>query len=517
MNRAAKLFLIPIFLLQILFFIWVARSRFVHVDEGFFLLAARLVLMHKKPYVDFFYPQAPLLAYVYALWMKCLGVSWTAGRLLAALLTSLLGTILYRHVCRQTGNWIAGLASVIMFASSTLIFAWFPIVGPYSLAGLFLFSAYAILTSHSAESSPWLLATAGLLLGFSVDTRSNLLLVAPLFLWWLFRNFDARARLNSILWFLGGCLVGVAPCLYLFVPSPDTFLFNNLGYHAIRSDAGLIGMVWEKLGLIIMFLLGGPGGNGIQNSILFFVSLGFVFSIPGRKYPPRLALQIALVVIILSLLPTPAYMPYFCLSIPFLVVSAACSADHLYMSLEYKRERLVAAAACVVLLGIYLGVSVGDFRRYFITGNGVPVVSRAQDREDWRLERILALSQAIDQVAQPGDMVASLSPGDIFQTKTTPFTGFENPFALAISEKLTAQQRTRYHISSPAEIEGDFATHTPRIVVLRDQVFSATTGEEETRRMRRIIEGFRTALLAHGYTLVRSMGGISVYVSSAKS
>ena len=125
------------------------------------------------------------------------------------------------------------------------------------------------------------------------------------------------------------------------------------------------------------------------------------------------------------------------------------------------------------------------------------------------------MSQAIDQVARPGDMVASLSPGDIFQTNVTPFPGFENPFALAISEKLTAQQRTRYHIPSPAEIEGDFATHTPRIVVLRNQVFSATTGKEETLRMQRITDGFRSSLLAHGYTLVRSMGGISIYVSSA--
>ena len=516
MNRAAKLLLIPIFLLQILFFMLVARHRFVHVDEGFFLLAARLVLMHKTPYVDFFYPQAPLLAYVYALWMKCLGVSWTAGRLLAALLTSLLGTILYRHVCRQTGNWIAALAAIIMFASSTLIFAWFPIVGPYSLAGLFLFSAYVILTSHSAESSPWLLATAGLLLGFSVDTRSNLLLVAPLFLWWLRRNFDARARLNSTLWFLGGLLVGLAPCLYLFVPSPDTFLFDNLGYHAIRSNAGLIGMMWEKLGLVIMFLLGGPGGNGIQNSILFFVSLGFVFSMPDRRYPPRLALQIALLVVVLSLLPTPAYMPYFCLCIPFLVVSAACSADHLYMSLASGRERRVAAASFVVLLGIYLGACVADLRPYFLTGDGIPVVSRAQDREDWRLQRIVAVSRTIDQVARPGDMVASLSPGDIFQTNVTPFPGFENPFALAISEKLTAQQRTRYHIPSPAEIEADFAIHTPRIVVLRNQIFSATTGKGETFRMQRITDGFRSALLAHGYTLVRSIGGISIYISSAR-
>jgi hypothetical protein len=275
-------------------------------------------------------------------------------------------------------------------------------------------------------------------------------------------------------------------------------------------------MMWEKLGLVLMFLLGGPGGNGIQNSVLLFVSLGFVFSIAGRKNPPRLALQIALIVIVLSLLPTPAYMPYFCLSIPFLVVSAACSIDHLVESLESRREQLFAAAACVVLLGIYLGASVGDFRRYFITGNGIPVVSRAQDREDWRLQRILAVSRAIDQVARPGDMVGSLSPGDIFQTNVTSFPGFENPFALAISEKLTAQQRTRYHILSPVEIESDFAAHTPQIVVLRNQAFSATTGKEETLRMQRIIDGFRSALLAHDYTLIRSIGGISIYISSAR-
>ena len=56
--------------------------------------------------------------------------------------------------------------------------------------------------------------------------------------------------------------------------------------------------MWQekKLVLAIMFFFGGPGANGIQDSILFFVSLGFVFSMPGRKYPPRLAFQVALVV-----------------------------------------------------------------------------------------------------------------------------------------------------------------------------------------------------------------------------
>ena len=515
MTRTAKLLLVPILLLQILVFTFVARHRFIHVDEGFFLLASRLVLMHKKPYVDFFYPQAPLLAYVYALWMKCFGISWAAGRLLAALLTSLVGVLLYEHVCRQTRNWLAGLAAVVVFASCTLIFGWFPIVAPFSLAGLFLFAAYVTVSRLSAESSPWLLAAAGLLLGFGVDTRSNVLLVTPLFLWWIFRNSDKRTRLTAIFWFLGGCTVGMAPCLYLFIPSPDTFLFNNLGYHAIRSNAGLIGMWWEKLVLVIMFFLGGPGANGIQDSILFFVSLGFIFSIGTRSYPPRLAFQIALLVGILSLLPTPAYLPYFCLSVPFLVVSAVCVVNDLLVTLESRRQRLFAAAACVVLLGIYLGASAGDFRRYFITGEGIPGVRWAPDKGDWRLQRILAVSQAIDQIANPGEMVANFWPGDIFQTKAAPFPGFENPFALAVSERLTSQQRARYHIISPAEIESNFAAHTPRIVVLRDQVFSAVP-DEELRRLQDSMDTIKSSLRADGYTLVRSIGGISIYVCSSK-
>jgi 4-amino-4-deoxy-L-arabinose transferase-like glycosyltransferase len=187
MTRTAKLLLVPIVLLQVLVFTFVVRHRFIHLDEGFFLLASRLVLMHKKPYMDFFYPQAPLLPYIYALWMRCFGISWVAGRQLAALLTSLLGTLLYEHVCRLTRNWLAGLAAVVVFASSTLVFGWFPIVGPFSLAALFIFSTYVIVSRLSAESSQWLIAAAGLLLGLGVDIRSYLLLLVPLFLWCIFK------------------------------------------------------------------------------------------------------------------------------------------------------------------------------------------------------------------------------------------------------------------------------------------------------------------------------------------
>jgi len=63
----------------------------------------------------------------------------------------------------------------------------------------------------------------------------------------------------------------------------------------------------------------GPQGDGIPNSILilFLVTLAFIFSTRGQKQAPRLAFQFALVVGLVSLLPTHVYPGYFSLCIPF--------------------------------------------------------------------------------------------------------------------------------------------------------------------------------------------------------
>lgn len=508
MTRTAKLLLVPVLLFQILFFSFIAVHRFIDGDEGFYLLASRLILMHKKPYLDFFYTQAPLLPYVYAIWMKCTAVSWVSAKLFSAFLTALLGSLLYEHVCRGTRSWLAAVAAVILFASSTLIFAFFPVVKTYSLAGLFLFAAYVVVSRLSAASPRWLIGTGGLLLGLSVDTRSYLLLLAPLFLWWISRNSDAGTRRTSILWFLGGFTIAMFPCLYLFVSSPDAFLFNNLGYHAIRSDEGLIGMWGEKLVAVLVFFLGREGGsNGIQDSILFAISLAFVSSIHKQGHPPRFAFQIALVLGIISILPTPVHPQYFCLCIPFLLVTAVSVVNDLFAGLEKSRSRLVAAAACVALFGIYVAASANDFSRYLITGDGVPGLRQDFEKGGWKLQRVLQVSKAIDQIAFPGEAVASFWPGYIFQTKAIPFPGLENDFGVPCAGQLSSENRSRYHIVSWDEIESDFASRRPRIVVLGNpnRLMDRAMGDTTKSRLR-----------VDGYTVVRSIGDTSIYACCAK-
>ena len=171
---------------------------------------------------------------------------------------------------------------------------------------------------------------------------------------------------------------------------------------------------------------------------------------------------------------------------------------------------MVAAVCCCVLMTVYLAASSNDLRRYLVTGEAVPGVKQSADRNDWRLDRVTQVSQALDELASPGEAVATFWPGDVFQSKAQPVPGFENPFGLPISDKLDANKRARYHILSVPEIEANFASHKPRIVVLRDKIISPFTNQYNTS----IWDNgdiFRRALSRSGYMLIRSFGGVSVY------
>jgi len=510
-NRGAKICLPIVVLGQLAFFTWVGRHRFIDGDEGAFLLASRLILAHKKPYIDFFYQQAPLLPYVYGPWLKFSGISWNSGRTLSALLSVLLGTILFEHVWRETGSWRASLCSVLLFATSTLEFAWFSVVKTHCLAAFFLFSAYAVLTRTSSALRPWMLAFSGVLLALSVDTRSYILLILPVFLFWILQNSNRAERPRTTGYFAAGFLVGVLPAFWLFVSAPDAFLFNNLRYHALRfGDAGLIGWWPQKIAIAIILFLGGSEATGVQWSMLFCASVGFLAWVP-KKSSARFAVWIAAVLGVICLLPTPSYLQYFSLCVPFLIVGAVLGVNILFARMTVPEERRLQLRAVVFSLAIYLGFGCYDLRKYTVTGDGVPGVHAALDRGDWRIKRVVQVSETVDQIARPGEVVASFWSGDIFQSHAEPLQGLESPFAITVADKLTPQQRAKYHIITWNEVEADFTMHRPRVFVLRNQISSAFP-KTELAHAQELAQHLAALLQAHGYTLVRSVGGISIYV-----
>lgn len=505
MTRKAKLFWLIAILAQFALFLWIARVRFVDTDEGYYLLAAKLVLMHKRPYLDFFFQQAPLLPYVYALWLKCFHVTWDWARTLPVLLTAVLGLLLYKHIWDETRSWLAGVSAVLLFAASTLVFAWMPIAKPYSLAGLLLFCAYLATGRCSREASGWPAVIGGISLGLAVDTRSYLLLTAPLFLWWIFKH--SPARWSAALRFLAGFAIGLLPSLYFFLSSPSAFLFDNLGYHAIRTNQGLVGMWGEKFVVLLMLLLGGPEGNGIQNSLLLIASLIFISSTIKSSSLPRFAFQLAILLAVISLLPTPVLPQYFSFCIPFLIVSAVCGTTRAIESLNPGSYRLLGASACILAMVLYIAASVPDFRKYLVTGDGIPTVRTVRDPSDWRLGAVRAVSNSIDQLAFPGQAVASFWPGYLFESHAVPVSGLETDCGIPIADKLTEAQRGKYHIISWPELSANFERQWPRIVVLQDHY-----GRQNMLAPEVLDAVIPNTLRSHGYSVTRSFGDTFIFV-----
>ncbi|MCK4323600.1 MAG: glycosyltransferase family 39 protein, partial [Armatimonadetes bacterium] len=324
-SRAAWI-IAAIFIFQCLIFIPVATVRPIDGDEGFYLLAAKLVFEGKQLYTDFFYPQMPLLPYVYGLWMKLFGFSWYAARILSALLAVGTGLLLYSYAMRLTSKRHLGLLAVGLYALCSVMLGWYTVAKTYSLSVFLLMSAVVLLPRDSDSHRELRYVLSGLLLGLAIDTRLFFLAVVPVFLLVLRHRKESKpvAQLKSQRWLLLGVVIGLLPNLWFLVVSPDTYIFNNIGYHAMRTGGGLLGFLEQKL-LIVLELIGAWkawGHVSLQLPILLFANCYYLLLAWRLGKRLSFVFYIAAVLSVISLLPTPTFVQYFCVVIPFLIVNA---------------------------------------------------------------------------------------------------------------------------------------------------------------------------------------------------
>ena len=125
-------------------------------------------------------------------------------------------------------------------------------------------------------------------------------------------------------------------------------------------------------------------------------------------------------------------------------------------------------------------------------------------------------------------------PGYIFASKAEPYPGLENQAGPPVASKLTAEQRKKYHLVSPMEIEADLAARGPRIVVVED--FSAGSpvppvsaliqhnrlGKINSRLQQTVSDAVFNGnsllqmLPGDGYTSQRRIGNILIYTCCSK-
>lgn len=119
---------------------------------------------------------------------------------------------------------------------------------------------------------------------------------------------------------------------------------------------------------------------------------------PPRSQQARRSLALALALIFVSLLPTPTFLQYFCVAMPFLIVSVVCGVSEKIQGLGSISLKRRAVAFYAVLLPAAITLS---FRRqqYRQLTHGIPGTALG----DWKWDAAARVSGVIDELAAKGN------------------------------------------------------------------------------------------------------------------
>jgi len=450
-------------------FIAISLNRLIDGDEGFYLMAAKLITQGRLLYLDFFYPQMPALPYIYATWFKLSGETWIAGRILSALFAIFTGVLIFWFLKKRIENNAISLLILLLYVCSSLVFGWYLVVKTYSISTFFLVLAILLFLNRTSKFNFFLIFFSGLALGMATEIRLFFAGVLPIFLAAIYlEQFDIREKVIRILWFLTGFLVALTPALYLLISQPDIFIFNNLAYHSLRTEGGLIGNIGQKF-KVIEQLLGSRTFHASIHSLQFLI-LVILFWMT-RRYPRDkdnwILLAFSISIFIINLLPTPAFVQYFSVLIPILLLAIADQID-----LVFKNKKLDDSAHprsfyrwVSALLIIYVVFSPIDMVRYTTWGKNVPGVDATYN---WKLETIKEIADWINNNTSPGETVLSWWPGYLIETHAQPVEKLENHFVSLVANKLSKDELTRYKIISNEEISHLIISRRIRVALVEN-------------------------------------------------
>jgi Glycosyltransferase family 87 len=442
--------------LQAAILVPLAVFRYADGDEGVYAYASRLTVHGHLPYRDFFYEQAPLLPYVYGPVDFLSGGSWYALRGLSVVFAAVVGLLLYGFVRERQGA-ASAFAAVVIYAGTGLVFGYLTLVKTFALSTLLVFAAFVL-----AGRGRWL--GAGVLAGLAVDTRLLLLAVAVVF------GLAARRRLRT---YATGFAVGLLPSLVLLAISPRAFWFDNVRYHSLKSPSGLVGDAHQKVQAAATLLGFEPTDRalGIQFGLLV---LAAALALLWRRHLP-LALAIAVALGVVSFLPTPSYVQYFSLLVPFLVVGIV----------ELRPPPMVLAAFVVAFL-----VPAAWTARHLVSYD--PVLRPS-------LDSIRAVSARVDALSRANERVLSSWPGYLVGTHAWALSDYTNQFAPVAAAKISPAAARRYHVVSESELEKLISHRRIRLIVYRNWVTSPPYARWDA------------ALRAGGYRLVARVETAAIY------
>jgi hypothetical protein len=496
--------------------LYYASIRPIDGDEGFYTTAARLVWEGKTPYKDFFFQQAPLLPYLYSWIWAVHPRSLVAMRILSAacggLEVLLLGLGLVSAKRMPTKVALAAFAAVLLNPYSV---SWNVVVKTFAVANLLMTIAticlYIALRSGRLR---WFFASA-FALGACVSVRSLYgLLIPAVFLGMLYQEFrSSRNRYPRCLVFLAGALVGGLPMIVSFVRYPHAFIFNNLTYHHFDvgymiSGHGVVSEGYQSAGHVafVYFAM-----IGVRLLILHpYFTIQLILAITGilsllklgrqqeglnaSPYTEsdylyfQLALLMLVVYLTTVLLPFPPYDQHFVsplvpLTIPFV-------AEGLRVTLRAGRKRVIALAlAAPILFAVEIG-------KESTRNSWHPV---------WQLSSYHEVSRIVEGNSSSDDVVMSFWPGFVFESGRRYFPGLEDQFVYRVINKISPEERDRYHVISKDQIMRAITGRETSVLIIHPWIL-----EYYHELSPRELQEFHEAVEAN-YSLIGNITSVEIY------
>jgi hypothetical protein len=457
-----------------------AHQRLIAGDEGFYLMAAQLCARGKLPYLDFFYPQMPLLPFAMALWGNFFGTSWEAGRALCALCGACMAGALWYSLRAYTLAQLRGALAtryatyiLFLFCLSPMSFPWLLSVKTYAVSGLLLLVAFCLLQAArkatTATQRYWLAASGACFAG-AFQTRLPLLGLAPVFMLYAASPLSQPSiALRRLCFFSLGVIFCALPSMALACADFQAFWFNNIGYHLMRADSDTSSSKLQILGI----LLGVVPSTQLQNlPFAALVWLAFAATCYHLRVQKSISLAQALWLGLglIHFLPTPSYLQYFCYLVPYLLISilegALLLASRLACASSIKpasRSRREAGLLGFVLL--YIALAWPDVPRYLPGGEGSignPALRSLSPRS------LAPLDLWLEQHTSHTQQVFASWPGYLVGSARLPYPGMENHFGIAIARKLPPDLRSRYLLPPDSTLSKLLAYYEPPLIVLME-------------------------------------------------
>ena len=174
MQKAAKLMIVILLLAHVALLFLFVHNRFIDGDEGFYLAAAREVAFGETPYLDYSYPQMPLLPYIYSPVSDYGFDTLYYARYMSILAATLTSCLLILMLRRQSGSDMSKVISFMLYAFSGLILAWHPTAKTYPWTNFLLVAGlYSAFRFARSQGYAWALLS-GIAFGLAANIRLTL-------------------------------------------------------------------------------------------------------------------------------------------------------------------------------------------------------------------------------------------------------------------------------------------------------------------------------------------------------